>query len=578
MEKEKVYLGISLGFNASACLYSNTRGIIAAISQEKINKVKNTKEIPIEAILKCCEIADVYEIEEIAYSHYQELTMKEIRKYVSRKYTKCADIFSSIDSFFIGTLETNGINVNNHTLKRIEHHTAHSFSGFGIYGMEHEKFFTITSDGFGDGFSARITAHGFKEEPVVISELPMSGSLALIYQFTTGALGYKEHQNEGKVTGLSAFGKPLYLDVYENMFIKLNAMYELFTYDINGIKLSEEEQQMVKESTIIDFDVFLKMKKDVYATVGGLLKAGAKPEDIATSLQKFTEKAMTSWIKSNIVPFLEEYGDGKKYPVYLAGGIFANCLVCQRINEMSIFSNIYVAPATGDEGNCIGSAIYAAFIDGNRIIKGTVNNQIAGPKMLVDMSIIGDDVEVFNTADIINYMAHMLARRKTICLVEGRLEFGARALCHRSILVDATDKDTNIWLNKLLGRNESMPFAPVVMEEDAESLFENIECAKDSAKFMALTFKSKQEFLDTYKAVYHVDLTARPQLINPVDNEFMYSVLERYKELTGHKVLINTSFNMHNQPIVSTFEEAYKSWRESNIDILIVDGLIFVRG
>lgn len=551
MTIEKIYLGLSLGFNSSACVYSNKRGVLAAISQERLNGQKNTKELPLDAAVKCCEIAGVKRIDSIAISHYEEITDSYFERY-GEQYDVAAD---SWENAIINYLNNECIDVVDHDIERIEHHVAHAISTLGFYKMPEEDDYLITADGFGDGISAVIAKVGNG----ICAKMNLEESIALVYQFVTGALGYKEHQHEGKITGLAAFGKPIYLKEFESI-------------NIDDYKLTEEEMMQVEDSAIIDFDRFLLLKKAVYGLVNSLLEDGAEAADIAATVQEYAEKRIGTWIESNVEP---------GHNCYLAGGLFANVKINQRIKDSGLFKNVYVCPAMGDEGTAIGAAINVAEVNVPKIISpnqcGVVADEaevyhwfdlLCTNKFAYKIYTINDD------ADLSSWIAAHLADNRIICLVKGKMEFGPRALCHRSILYNCNTKETNTWLNDKLGRTEFMPFAPVCREEVADDLFLNLDGGRDSAKHMTMTFDCTDEFIQNYPAACHVDNTARPQIVSANEDPFIWSVLDNYQMLTGKKALINTSFNLHNNPIIASTEVAIDSWLKSDTDVLVIGNTI----
>ena len=558
---EKFYLGISLGFNSSACVYSSERGLVSAISQERLNSEKNTKELPFDAMLECIKEAGTKTIEAIAISHYENITDEYFERY-GKRFNLAA---SSWENKIISYLTANSIIVNNISIIRVNHHDAHALSTFAFYDNS-ERYYTITSDGFGDGLSAQI-----KLGDKLISTVSLKNSIALVYQFVTGALGYKEHQHEGKITGLAAFGEPKYLYEFESLYS--------YTVDGNFIdfrdgdySLTDEEKEQVAASHIIDFDKFLILKRAVYNLVNDLLAEGASPADIAATVQEFAERHTLEWILKNCTE--------KGLNVYIAGGLFANVKINQRIKDLGIFENVYVCPAMGDEGTAIGAAIAIAGMP----VKKISPNQCG---------IVADEKEVYHWFDVLcgnhidyrihridddnrlaEYIARVLSQSKIVCLVKDKMEFGPRALCHRSILYNCDTKETNTWLNDKLGRTEFMPFAPVTREEVADDLFVNLDGGRDSAKHMTMTFDCTDEFVQNYPAACHIDNTARPQIVSFKEDPFIWSVLANYQCITGKKALINTSFNLHNNPIIASTEVAIDSWLKSDTNILVIGNTV----
>ena len=569
--KEKFYLGISLGFNSSACVVSDQKGLIAAISQERLSGVKNTKEIPFDAMMECIKIARTCEIEKIIISHYEKITTEYFEKYSTKIM-----FGKTWQEFIINYIEAKGIKINDTKIERVKHHFAHGASTFAFYGFPNNNYYIITSDGFGDGLSGTIYEGGVG----CLSEVKLKDSIALVYQFVTGALGFKMHQHEGKITGLAAYGKPIYLEDIESIYDPESTSLNFISSDI---ALTDEEIEQVKNSNIIDFDDFLKLKKTVFGLVEKLLEKGATREDIAASVQEFAEKHTIQWIK--------KYCTSEGADAYLAGGLFANVKINQRIKDLGIFKNVYVCPAMGDEGTCVGAVIHYFLMHGICLPKVTNKSD----KVISGTSVDGDEdtydyvcneinrrrlQDIYrvrferNPSNIIDYIARALNDKKIVCLMRDKMEFGPRALCHRSILYDATEKETNDSLNKRLSRSEFMPFAPVCCEEFADKLFLNLDGGRDSAKFMTMTFDGTEEFVEDYKAVAHVDGTARPQIISYNDDPFMWRVLNQYYNYSGLKCIVNTSFNLHEHPIVENDGVGLDSFIKADLDVLVIGNVI----
>ena len=171
-------------------------------------------------------------------------------------------------------------------------------------------------------------------------------------------------------------------------------------------------------------------------------------------------------------------------------------------------------------------------------------------------------------------IAKLLAKGKIIARFNGRAEYGPRALGNRSILYQPTDKTVNNWLNKKLKRSEFMPFAPVTLAEDIKDCYKNTTGGEYAAQFMTITFNCTKKMINECPAVCHIDNTARPQLITSKINKEYYDILKEYKKLTGISSIINTSFNMHEEPIVYSPDDALKSFIEGKLDILAIGNYI----
>jgi carbamoyltransferase len=568
------YLGFNLGFNSSAVIYNSDKKVVSAISQERLNGQKNTKEIPFKAMIECCKIANVKEINGIAFSHYQSLTWEELlEKCPEEYYDICLqeakeNLFSPKQGLFeliTFVLTFNGIDVKCNELVRVGHHKAHLNAGLAFYGIDND-YVGITMDGFGDGYSGsiRYVKQGQIEN---VTNYSLIDSIALIYQFVTGALGFKMHQHEGKITGLASYGKPLYLDMFKKTFCCDYANCWIVSED-KLLQLTGEEIIEAEKSPITDFDKFLRLRKTVFNFVEYLQQEySATKQDIASTVQILTEQVIMKRIE---IAYCEMRWDKQKAVCILSGGLFANVTLNKRINDSGYFAEVLVTPCMGDEGTALGSA--SSFVKNkSRKFKNEedrqneiVSNIFVGTKMENNLLL---DCLSFNT------IANYLKDNKIVCICHDKMEFGPRALCHRSILYNCKDKSINEWLNKRLNRTEFMPFAPVCLEEDANELFIDFDeknCM--TSRFMTITMDCTEVMKNNYPAAVHIDGTARPQIIGKEkENEFARNILQAYKCLTGDKVLINTSFNLHNNPIIECEKTAIKSWKIAGLDILIID-------
>jgi carbamoyltransferase len=176
-------------------------------------------------------------------------------------------------------------------------------------------------------------------------------------------------------------------------------------------------------------------------------------------------------------------------------------------------------------------------------------------------------------------VAELLSQKKTVALFQGAMEYGPRALGNRSILYSAEDRTVNDWLNKQLKRTEFMPFAPVTLAEHAKKCYEtdDIDIAGDSVKFMTMAVRVTDFMKTRMSAAVHVDGTARPQIIDRETNPMYYDILHSYEKITGLPTLVNTSFNMHEEPIVCTPKEAISAYEQSNLDVLAIPPFLVVR-
>ena len=287
-------------------------------------------------------------------------------------------------------------------------------------------------------------------------------------------------------------------------------------------------------------------------------------EDVAASLQLHLHKIVTEYIEA----LIDENGHSN---IVLSGGVFANVKLNQRIKEVNGVKSIFIHPNMGDGGLGMGGALfihnetYPVNIKLNNVYFG---NEYSDKEIKIVLD--NHHLNYKYHKDPSYVVAELLAKGKVIGRFDGRMEYGARALGNRSVLYQTTDKSVNDWLNKNLARSEFMPFAPVTISKFANKCYKNLKGAEYAAKFMTITFDCTDCMKETSPAVVHVDDTARPQLIDEKTNPKYFKIVDEYRKITGIPSLINTSFNMHEEPIVCSPEDAIKSFRQGKLDYLLI--------
>jgi carbamoyltransferase len=265
--------------------------------------------------------------------------------------------------------------------------------------------------------------------------------------------------------------------------------------------------------------------------------------------------------------------------VVLAGGSFANVKLNQRILEARGVAGVFVYPNMSDGGLSQGAALHFD-IGRNGSVAHTLPNAYYGPSFTneeIEAALRAEHLEYTSHPEIEKEIAKLIAAGNVIARFNGAMELGPRALGNRSILYPATDPAVNKWLNQRLKRTEFMPFAPVTLEEYAEKCYKKFKGAAYAAKFMVITFDCTDYMKEKSPATVHVDGTARPQVINERDNPSYYKILKEYCKLTGIPTLVNTSFNMHEEPIVCTPQDAVRSFLQGHLDYLAI-GPFLVKG
>ena len=426
-------------------------------------------------------------------------------------------------------------------LKVYDHHTSHAASA--AFNTNFKSCYCLTIDGWGDNSSAKI----FRFSNGKIIELyrtPTIDSLGYFYGSITKLLGFKPHQHEGKILGLAAYGNPKK---------PIRDMSKLISFSKKNMRFNAHYEKGLYQANFKNRNLkFLKKK---------YLK-----KDIAACAQYILEKVVLDCVRSIT---------DKKINLVLAGGTFANVKLNQKIKDLKNVKNIFIYPNMGDGGLCVGAAMLCYYEKTKKLPKIT-NNYYLGPEFK-NLEILSEikkfKLQYSLPKNIEKIIAEKLSNGNVVAHFNGKMEFGPRALGNRSILCSAEDSGINNDLNKRLGRTEFMPFAPIILRNYAKKYFE-INNRLEDYKFMTITCLCKKIMSRNSPAVIHVDNTARPQIIDKKINLRIYKILNEYKKITNIPVLINTSFNMHEEPIVCSPNDAIRAFIDGNLDYLVINDFL----
>jgi carbamoyltransferase len=292
-------------------------------------------------------------------------------------------------------------------------------------------------------------------------------------------------------------------------------------------------------------------------------------EDIAAGLQVHCERLVAQWAE-----YWLRRLEGHNGNICLAGGLFANVRINQVVGEIPGVKNVFIFPHMGDGGLTVGAAALALHrsIGQAKLALPTayLGPQFSDAEIVKAIEELGDRVKALRVANKAAETADALVQGKVVGFFEGRMEFGPRALGARSILYHTRDRSANDWLNKRMHRSEFMPFAPVSPVEFAGECY--VDWAPDQvcAQFMTKTYHCTEAFKSKHPAVVHIDGTARPQIVYPHLHGRYYDVVRLYCERTGERALINTSFNMHEEPIVCSSKDALEALSSDIVDVLMI--------
>ncbi|MGH8137460.1 MAG: carbamoyltransferase family protein [Steroidobacteraceae bacterium] len=417
------------------------------------------------------------------------------------------------------------------------HHYAHAAGAY--YASGFADALVVTLDGSGDGHSSHVY-EARQGRLRLLHTVPSFDGIGNYYGYITHLCGFKMGKHEGKVTGLAALGKPRYR----------HALAQFIRYEDGSMR-----------------NVGKAFRRGALAKLRAALPATASREDLAASIQLLSEDLAARYVSY----WLARTGLRN---VALAGGVVANVKINQRIHEIRGVEQVFVYPAMSDEGLAAGAALSVRpkqIVDTWSPGKRCFDHVYLGPEHSTrEMEAALRDAGVAFTCpgNLEAQVAQSIAQGYVVARFAGRMEYGPRALGNRSILYRPDDRSVNDWLNRQLARTEFMPFAPSTLAEHADKCFEGVRGARDTARFMTITFDCTREMRERAPGVVHVDGTARPQLVNPSDNPSYYRIIRDFMRRTGLPTIVNTSFNIHEEPIVCSPNDAVRAFLKGNLDLL----------
>jgi len=547
------FLGISSLDSDSTVTIVKDGKIIYAAQEERFTRVKQQDGFPYKAIENAFSYLNIgiQDIESVSFGWFTPAEEKRmyiqsgtevIKKAGWNKQPFLPTLRNRLNFFRRSHLIRDGRAISNNQLMqglkdigykkdvvRFHHQDCHAASAYYTSGFNEALIFTL--DGYGSGSCGGVfLGKGTKLEPIHYINSPQS--VGIMYARVTEALGFIPNRHEGKILGLAAYGNP------DKYFEQIMSAFELTPEGYNYYNA---------------IDPFIY--KDIF-------KVGTR-EDLAASFQKVLETVSVHLVSQ----YVKKYKISK---VCLAGGVAANVKMNQRIMEIPGVEEVFVHPGMSDCGIGTGAALLNNAMY-HEITPYKLKDVYLGPDF--SEKEIKDAISKFNFKhsyheNIEEKVAELLALEKVVGRFDGRMEYGPRALCNRTIYAPTKDSGINKWLNKRLKRTEFMPFAPVTLEYKAEDMYLNIDKMRYTAKFMTMTTDCTEDMKAMSSAAVHVDGTARPQLVNAEENPSPFKVLDHYYKLTGIPSLVNTSFNMHEEPIICNPYDAVKSFSDGRLDYL----------
>jgi len=558
-------LGISCYYHDAAAALINNGKLMVCAEEERFTRIKHDNSFPINAINFCLDETGL-DRSKLNYVVFHEKPLV--------KFDRIVQTF--IDTYPFGYISfwkmvpswlNEKLNIEKIIRKKInykgkilycDHHTSHAASTFFLSPFNKAAIMTV--DGVGEWTTASLKV-GINNKILPIKEIHFPSSLGLLYSTLTAYLGFRVNEDEYKIMGLAAYGKPKYykhflklIEIEEDGSFKLNMKY--FDYRVKSRMWSKELEKLLGSSREPDE----RIKR--------------RHADVAATLQKVTEEVYFKMAN-------HLYRIAKMKNLCIAGGVALNCIANGKLYEKTPFKRIFVQPQAGDGGCSLGAAYFAW----NQLLDNPRNYEMQhtyhGPRFVNEE--IGDflkknkvDYEFLKTQILIKKAAKLLSRNKTIGWFQDRMEWGPRALGNRSILANPKPKWMKDRVNEIKRREPFRPFAGSVLQEKVHEYFEVPE-KKHYSPFMVFAFGVKKEKIKNIKSITHVDGTCRIQTVNKKSNEIYYKLIKEFYKLTDIPVILNTSFNLRGEPIVCKPEEAYEDFIKTNMDYLVLGNYLVTK-
>ena len=595
--KREVILGLH-GFSADSERQMHDAGVCvlvdgevaAAIDEERLSRVKRDGRFPLRAVRTAIKVSGVSpdEIGAVAFvdrrSPWQ--TFQVWRYALDAFFRTGVRPWRYLVFWSQQMLEYRRVpppEIRSKVSAFFDHHRCHAASAY--YTGPYEQATVVTLDGMGD-FS--IGGSVYRAAGGRMSLLRRSNgyfSPGHFYMIVTEYLGFIPGRDEGKVTGLAAHGEPD--RAYATMervigyrrgkldFIAGPVAKEFFNvirsrpgtrtrrWYFQDLWTATTQRARNEGARARSENCNLKFFRRLWASYSR--------EDVAAAAQKRFEDVIVAYV-------LDAIRLAEEPKLVLAGGCFANVRLNQRLLELPEVEGLFVHPNMGDGGLAAGAAYLLHHERRRKRGLGYMHRPwrhvYHGPaftKRDVVAAVAKAGFEYRRPANLVEDMARALVAGQVVALFQGRMEYGPRALGNRSLLAAAVDPRTPARLNERLCRTEFMPFAPIVLEEEAQRWFPRWKPTCMASRFMTITYEVEHKLRLKVPAVVHVDGTARPQIIGPQDNRLLHAILKCYEALTGIPLLINTSFNMHDEPIVCSPTDAVIALSRGAADVLVIN-------
>jgi carbamoyltransferase len=552
--------------------------LVAAAEEERFNRIKHVAGFPSLASRWCLEDAGLApgDLDHIAVSrdpraNVGQKLLRTIRHGASARYLK-ARLQNAAKIRDAKTALADALGVEPSDLgaqvHNVEHHQTHVASAFFVSPFENAAILSV--DGFGD-FASTMTAVGHGNSYEVLDRVLFPHSLGIFYAALTQWLGFPYYGDEGKVMGLAPYGDPEpYMKPMRDVVQISGDLFELnldyFTHDKEGVDMTWDEGsprigRIFSEKLVETFGPAREPDGEITKHY----------EDVAAAVQKRLEE-----VYLHVVERLQQRTG--MTDLCLAGGVALNAVANGRIRPETGFDGLYVQPAAGDSGTAVGAAYYVWNQELHQPRSFVMNHAFTGPQYSdaeIEAAVAESGLQATRLDDDALYpqIAERIAAGDVVGWFQEQMEFGPRALGHRSIVADPRSADMKDVLNARIKQREPFrPFAPSILAEAVGEWFEQ----DYTSPFMVLVYKTRAEKRALIPAVNHVDDTGRVQSVErDVDSRY-YALIEEFGRQTGVPILLNTSFN-ENEPVVMTPADALDTFQKTKMDVLVLGNYVLRR-
>jgi len=563
----KTILGISAQYHDSAAALIRDGVVVAAAHEERFSRLKHDASLPVRATRWCLAHAGIT-MEDVDYVVFYEKPLKKFERLMISQILHFPKSFKAFqrscmvwltDKLWVRNALVKQLGVHPDKLLWSEHHLSHAASVF--YGTDLKEAAILTVDGVGEWAT---TALWKADENGIsaLSQIEFPHSIGLVYSAFTAFLGFRVNNGEYKVMGMAAYGDP----IFEDQVRKVIWPEEdgSFTVDTDYVSY----HYSATESYTEQFAALFGEARFPGSAFDPTTPEGKRYADIAASIQKVTEDCLVALAN-------RLHADTGLDHLCMAGGVALNSVANTEVLNRTPFKTLSVHPAAGDAGGAVGAAMWAwndvLGLERNKPMttaglgQAWSHDEVA--EMLGDLKIAHEDVgEAY-----CDLAAADIAAGKVIGWVQGGFEWGPRALGHRSILANPRDPDMQDRVNeKVKFRERFRPFAPSVASGSEGRYFEIPDGADQPIRWMLMVVPVREDQKEAMPAITHIDGTARIHVVEPESNPPYHQLLEALGEKTGHPIVLNTSFNLKGEPIVSSPVSALATFMRCGLDVLYI--------